>query len=173
MKSPHAYLTLAPTLQLQNDYHVAVKFLPYQLDFVQMGISLKHEADGVRHSPDEHADRRARMFYAVAREYATLQGLQLRGPPKLLHSRFCNLGLLYASNAGLEIPYLKTVFDAGWPNGWREYDMEDPAVIQDTLQKIGVPSVDQFTTIFVTPGGPGDQSMQQLAVQAEARGCAM
>ena len=154
MKSPHAYLVLAPVLQLEADYHVEVDWVvrlartcctastcpgcnagcpearmvamhgckslqlyrtpacqAYQLDFVEMGISTKHEADGgeipllsstrtrvcsldrflvtstdlqhrcviaVRIPPNEHSNRRARMFYSVAREYAKLQVALLR-----------------------------------------------------------------------------------------------
>ena len=154
MKSPHAYLVLAPVLQLEADYHVEVDWVvrlartcctastcpgcnagcpearmvamhgckslqlyrtpacqAYQLDFVEMGISTKHEADGgeipllssthtrvcsldrflvtstdlqhrcviaVRIPPNEHSNRRARMFYSVAREYAKLQMALLR-----------------------------------------------------------------------------------------------
>ena len=37
MKSPHAYLILAPALQVARDYHVKVEFKPYELSFVDMG----------------------------------------------------------------------------------------------------------------------------------------
>ena len=40
---------LLGALRLAEEYAVRVEFKPYQLDFVEMGISLKHEADGVRH----------------------------------------------------------------------------------------------------------------------------
>ena len=98
VKSPHAYLVLKPFLQVQEDYDVSVEFKPYQLDFVEMGISLTRPEDGCqeRVSPSPQSDRRARMFYAVARDYAALQGLRIRGPYKLLQSRLANLALLYA-----------------------------------------------------------------------------
>jgi hypothetical protein len=74
VKSPHAYLILQPALQIAADYNVTVEFKPYQLDFVEMGISLKSpedpaNPDGQRESPSAQSDRRARMFYSVAREY--------------------------------------------------------------------------------------------------------
>merc|ERR1711935_529238 len=80
IKSPHAYICLGPTLQVAEDYHVKVSFLPYSLDFVQMGITTQHTSDGERIPPDQHADRRARMFYTVAREYAQLQNIQIKPP---------------------------------------------------------------------------------------------
>lgn len=145
VKSPHAYLILQPFLQVQEDYAVTVEFKPYQLDFVEMGISLTRPEDGCpeRVSPSPQSDRRARMFYAVAREYAALQGLQIRGPYKLLQSRLANLALLYArgesdhNHMKVDVDYLLTVFDAGWPNGWREYDMESVEVLKATLAELG------------------------------------
>ena len=83
------------------------------------------------------------MFYAVARDYAALQGLQIRGPHKLLQSRLANLALLYArgesdhSSKKVDVDYLRTVFYAGWPNGWREYDMESVEVLKATLADLG------------------------------------
>eukprot|EP01043_Picozoa_sp_COSAG02_P056805 COSAG02_NODE_6794_length_3358_cov_13.133783_1_plen_218_part_00 len=145
VKSPHAYLVLKPFLQVQEDYAVSVEFKPYQLDFVDMGISLTRPEDGCpeRVSPSPQSDRRARMFYAVARDYAALQGLQIRGPYKLLQSRLANLALLYArgesdhNHMKVDVDYLATVFNAGWPNGWREYDMESAEVLQATLAELG------------------------------------
>ena len=145
VKSPHAYLILKPFLQIQEDYDVNVEFKPYQLDFVQMGISLTRPEDGCpeRVSPSPHSDRRARMFYAVARDYAALQGLRIRGPYKLLQSRLANLALLYArgesdhNHMKVDVEYLWAVFNAGWPNGWREYDMESAEVLKATLEELG------------------------------------
>ena len=147
VKSPHAYLILGPALQIAVDYDVRLEFKPYQLDFVEMGISLRHDADGVRHSPSEQSDRRARMFYATAREYAALQGLQIRGPPKLLPSRLGNLAFMYArgehaaaaagcGSTNNSTHFLQSIFDAGWPNGWRDYDLESADVLQTTLAQV-------------------------------------
>ena len=54
----------------------------------------------MRHSPSALSDSRAKMFYTVAREYARLQDIQIRGPHKLLQSRLANLALLFARAAG-------------------------------------------------------------------------
>ena len=175
MKSPHAYLILAPALQVARDYHVKVEFKPYELSFVDMGISTKHEADGVRHSPSALSDSRAKMFYTVAREYARLQDIQIRGPHKLLQSRLANLALLFARAEGggntkkVVAPFLQTVFDAGWPNGWREYDMEDASVLKQTLADLGA-DVSGFDA-FVEPGGEGDQGMAAIREEGDASGC--
>lgn len=179
VKSPHAYLILQPALQIAADYNVTVDFKPYQLDFVEMGISLKSPEDpsnpeGQRESPSAQSDRRARMFYSVARDYAALQGIGIRGPYKLLRSRLGNLAFLYARGESehnflkVEAEFLKAIFDAGWPNGWREYDMEDPEVLKSTLAELGAdPSgFDEY----IEEGGEGDQAMAEMAAAAEASG---
>jgi 2-hydroxychromene-2-carboxylate isomerase len=200
IKSPHAYLILKPALQVQEDYAVRVEFKSYRLDFVEMGISKTRPEDGhsERVSPSVQADRRARMFYAVARDYAALQGIQIRGPYKLLQSRLANLALGYArgesdhNHMKVDVEYLRTVFDAGWPSGWREYDMESADVLKATLSELGadVSGFDEYVqshTVFdishgsthrmpvcrrryVEPGGEGDQMLAQVAAAAEASG---
>jgi hypothetical protein len=97
--------------------------------------------------------------YITPGDYAALQGINIRGPYKLLKSRLGNLALLYArgesdhSAIKCEAEYLQAVFDAGWPNGWREYDMEDPEVLKGTLAELGAdPSgFDEF----IEEGGEG------------------
>ena len=45
MKSPHAYISVRPTLQIVNDYKVEViddfeiDFRPYTLSYIEMGVS--------------------------------------------------------------------------------------------------------------------------------------
>ena len=170
VKSPHAYLLLGPALQLQKDYAVEVQFLPYTLDFVsQMGLTVTLDEKGIRVPPSAHADRRARMFYTTAREYAKLQGLRIRGPTKLLDSRVGNLGLLYASQLGdwaKASAYLALLWGRGWPSGWRDFDLEDPQCIEDTLtETMSVPAGD-FRD-YIAPDGRGDQYMSRIRSEAE------
>ncbi|MEM7190289.1 MAG: hypothetical protein AAF439_11820, partial [Pseudomonadota bacterium] len=68
MKSPHAYIAVRPTLEVQRDFRVKVDFRPYRLSYTGMGISSSVDNDE-RKPPSESADRRARMFYAAARYY--------------------------------------------------------------------------------------------------------
>ena len=39
MKSPHAYISVRPTLQIVNDYKVEIDFRPYTLSYIEMGVS--------------------------------------------------------------------------------------------------------------------------------------
>jgi len=111
------------------------------------------------------------MFYTVAREYAKLQGLQIRGPTKLLDSRCANLGLMFARQHGLAAKYLAHIFDAGWPNGWREFELENEAHIEEALTQVcGSESASGFTAYRAT-GGAGDSALRASMESAEATGC--
>jgi 2-hydroxychromene-2-carboxylate isomerase len=114
VKSPHAYLAVAPTLKLQEDYHCLVNWLPYELSYIGIGVSTSVEGDRIRRPPNEHATRKAKMYYTTAREYAKLQGLKIRGPHQLLDSHESLKAMLYAKKQGREIDYLTCVFDNGW-----------------------------------------------------------
>ncbi len=88
VKSPHSYLMVKPALQLQDDYDCTVTFKPcdaaehatdersrsvllsrrYDLSYVAMGISTVHDPkDPKRRPANAQAERRAKMYYTVAR----------------------------------------------------------------------------------------------------------
>ena len=71
MKSPHAYISVRPTLQIAKDYKVEIDFRPYTLSYIEMGVS-KTTKDQKRRPPSPDADRKARMFYAAARELSLI-----------------------------------------------------------------------------------------------------
>eukprot|EP00941_MAST-03F_sp_MAST-3F-sp1_P000035 g35.t1 len=172
VKSPHSYLILGPVLQLQRDYKVDIHLKPYTLSFLEMGISTVHESSGVRKPPSLLAERRARMFYSAAREYGTLQGLEIRGPYKLLQSRIANLALLRAEECGLGINFLQKISAQGWPSGWRDFDMENPETLKGTLEEIGV--TEKFLAdwdAYIQVDGPGDKQLRIIRQEAEESGC--
>ncbi|MFP6697565.1 MAG: hypothetical protein VCF08_11755, partial [Alphaproteobacteria bacterium] len=39
MKSPHAYVSVRPSLQVARDYRVRVNFLPYTMSYITIGVS--------------------------------------------------------------------------------------------------------------------------------------
>eukprot|EP00656_Telonema_subtile_P027509 TRINITY_DN29615_c0_g1_i2.p1 TRINITY_DN29615_c0_g1~~TRINITY_DN29615_c0_g1_i2.p1 ORF type:complete len:216 (+),score=56.27 TRINITY_DN29615_c0_g1_i2:123-770(+) len=155
-------------LQVAQDYNVELDFLPFGLDFVSMGITKEHTSDNKRIPPSKHADLRARMFYATAREYARLQKLPFRPPAALLRSRVANLGLLYARDAGVAAEFIGRVFEAGWPNGFREYDMESVEALQGSLANAQHPRPEGFAAFLSS--GEGETRLEQVAEQARASG---
>lgn len=129
------------------------------------------ESDGARHPPSALADRRAKMFYTVSREYAKIQGLKIRGPAKLLDSRCGNLGLMFAREHGVAAQYLAQIFDAGWPNGWRDFDLEDEAHVEGALGNVCGSAAAAGFPGYIAPGGEGDVALRASMEDAEATGC--
>ena len=114
LKSPHAYLAVRPTLELAVDFRVRLNFLPYTLSYTTLGVSKSVDADMQRKPVDAAADRKARMYYTTARQYAALQGLPFRTPYRLLDSELANRCFLFARTQHLEVPFVMRVFLEGW-----------------------------------------------------------
>lgn len=170
MKSPHAFLAVLPTLDVERDYHCLLRWLPFELSYVDIGVSTEVGPDMVRRPPSAHGDRRARMYYRAAREYARLQGVRIRGPARLLDSRRANMGMLWAARQGRAAEYALDVFRAGWPSGWRDYDMEDPARLAASLRNAGA-GADGFAE-WLRSGAARDEydAAQRAAVRSGAVG---
>ena len=139
VKSPHSYLVVNPAMQMGQDYYCKVNFKPYDLSYVDMNLTTEHDRDNpVRKPPDGAQDRRARMFYTVARVYAKAMGLELRGPKTLLSAEKANMGLAWAFKHGFAAHYLLDIYQKGWSNGWREYDMTDVNNIKTSMEIAGM-----------------------------------
>ena len=169
MKSPHAYLAVRPTLELARDYQVKLNFLPYTLSYETLGLTTSVDPDMARRPPSPAADRKARMYYTAARQYAHLQRLPFRSPHRLLDSEMSHRAFLYAKAQGLEIPFAMKVYLQGWGSGWREYELESPEQLKATLDEVGA-ATDTFDA-YIAPGGEGDTALQVSLQRAEDTGC--
>ena len=167
MKSPHAYIAVRPTLELARDYRVKLDFRPYTLSYTGMGISTSIE-NNERRPPSADADRRARMFYAAARQYAALQRIPLRSPHRLLDAELAHRTFLFAKKQGLEIPFMMSVCLRGWGSGWREVEIESLDEMRSTLAALGA-NLDGFDT-FVAPDGQGQTELAKCIEDAHASG---
>ena len=96
VKSPHAYLAVRPSLMVARDYSVQLDIQPYTLDYVALGVSTSVDSDMRRRPASAAADRKARMYYAAARQYAALQALPFRSPHRLLVSTAVHKAWLFA-----------------------------------------------------------------------------
>ena len=137
-KSPHAYLAVRPSL----------------------------EADMKRRPATPAADRKVRMYYTAARQYAVLQGLPFRTPYRLLDSASANKAFLFAKRQGLEVPFLMRVYVHGWGNGWRDYEIESLKRLRGTLTEVGA-HTDGFEE-FMAPNGVGEAEIVSCTAKAEA-----
>ena len=168
LKSPHAYLAVRPTLEIARDFHVSVNFLPYTLSYETLGVSKSVDADMQRRPVSPAADRKARMYYATAREYAALQSLPLKSPHRLLDSTAAHRALLFAKQQKREVPFAMAVYLAGWSSGWRDIELESAPQLKAISKSVDV-DTDGYDA-FVAPGGAADAALRQLAEDAEAAG---
>ncbi len=165
IKSPYAFLAVAPARELERDYRVTLNWLPYTLDIPDFLGSAEVDADGrvVAENRSPHQWRRVRYSYMDARRYANLQGLTLRGPRKIWDSSLAHIGLLYASQAGVLDAYLDRVYEQFWR---RELDIEDMAVMSGVLAELGA-DAEGFAA---WAAGPGREAHDRIQEQAEAAG---
>ena len=143
MKSPHAYLAVRPSLEVARDYRVRLNFLPYTMSYTAIGVSKSVEPDMKRRPPSPAADRKARMYYTAARQYAALQGLPFRSPYRLLDSTLAHKAFLFAKQQGLEVPFLMRVYVQGWGRGWRDYEVESHPSVPSPGLRVSVTSAPQ------------------------------
>ncbi len=168
IKSPHAYLAVRPSLEVARDYRVRVNFLPYTMSYVAVGLTTGVEPDMKRRPATPAADRKARMYYTTARQYAVLQGLPFRSPYRLLDSAWPNKAFLFAKRQGLEVPFLMHLYVQGWGSGWRDYEIESLERLRGTLAEVGA-RTDGFEE-FLAPNGAGEAEIKSCMAKAEAAG---
>ena len=168
IKSPHSYLAVRPSLEVARDYKVQVNFLPYTLSYVGLGLTTSVQPDNKRRPANLTADRKARMYYAAARQYAALQGLPFRSPYRLLDSTSANKAFLFAKTQKLEVPFLMQVYVQGWGSGWRNYEIESLDQLSETLGLIGA-NTDGFEA-YMQSEGLGDTTLRSCMEKAETSG---
>jgi 2-hydroxychromene-2-carboxylate isomerase len=170
LKSPHAYLAIRPSLELAKDYRVHVNFLPYTLSYVEAGLTTEVTTEMKRKPLNQASDRKARMYYAAAREYAKLQDLPFRTPYRLLDSVLAHKALLFAKKQNLEIPFILSVYTAGWGSGWRDFELESIDDLREALVDCGT-DLDGFEE-YLSEEGPGVKELTSCIRSAEKTGIA-
>ena len=136
IKSPYAYLALAPARALERDFRVTLNWLPYTLRIPDFLGSAEVDSDGrvVAENRSPHQWRRVRYSYMDVRRYANLRGLTIRGPRKIWDSSLAHAGLLYARDRGALAAYLDMVYERFWK---RALDIEDMAAVAAVLAEAG------------------------------------
>ena len=152
VKSPYAFVSVKPTLALEQELGLQFDWRPYTLDIPSyLGSARKEKGKVVESSGRSPKIWNAiRYAYVDARRYAELQGYTLKGTDKIWDSSLANMGILFVNlHFRDRIPdYLEAVFPPFWR---RELDIEDINVIKDCLKTAGVDSSD-FQT-FVSRAG--------------------
>ena len=184
LKSPYAYLAIAPTAALERDFNVRIDWLPYTLDIPSyLGSARvgkkdnKVKAGSANRSPAQW--NAVRYAYMDARRYATRRTPELTifGTEKIWDSSLAGMAMLWVRRLAADAPTaedraaLWTQFnDALWPPFWRrELDIEDPAVLRDVLDRAGLQS--GGFEAFCDDGGEGRAEYAAVQLRAvEERG---
>jgi 2-hydroxychromene-2-carboxylate isomerase len=125
-KSPYAFVVKDPAYELEEQFDIRLKWLPYTIDIPSYLDSVEERT--------EHHWRRVRYMYMDARRIAKKAGLTLYGTKKVYDSSIANIGLLYADRAGVFRPYNDTVFERFWKH---ELEIEDRHAIRSVLDEAG------------------------------------
>lgn len=128
-KSPYAYLAKDPALELERDFDVELKWLPYTLEIPDFLGTVEER--------NPHQWRRVRYSYMDARRLANRRGLTVRGPRKIFDSSLAAIGMLYAQHRGTFQRYNDIVFERFWK---RELDIEDRETIRKMIEESGAES---------------------------------
>ena len=131
VKSPYAYLAMAPTRALAAEFGIHPVWKSYTLEIPDFL--------GAVETRNPHQWRRVLYSYMDARRLANQVGLTVRGPQKIFDSSIAHIGMLRAQDHGLFEPYIDRVFERFWK---RELEIEDPAVIASVLEEAGAPAAD-------------------------------
>ena len=164
-KSPYAFLAQEGTFALADRAGAELDVLPYSLHIPDFLGAAEVDAEGrvLSQSRNEHQWRRVRYSYMDCRREANRRGLTIRGPRKIFDSTCSHVGFLWAKERGGFRPYHDTVFEKFWR---RELDIEDPAIIEDTLAASGV-EVRGFRDYL---GHEGPRRLEEIRQDAEAKG---
>ena len=167
VKSPYAFVAIRPTLALEAELGLQFDWRPLTLDIPSyLGSAEKKEGKVVASKGRSKRTWNAiRYSYRDARRYAERQGLILKGTEKIWDSTLPNIGILWVMQTARD--RLGDYFEAVYPPFWRrELDIEDIAVIENSLRQAGV-EVEGFAD-FTT--GDGREQHDQLQPQFHPNG---
>jgi 2-hydroxychromene-2-carboxylate isomerase len=152
--SPYAFVAKQGAYDLERDYEIELRWLPYTLDVASFQQSVE--------ARDPHHWRRVRYLYMDARRFAGKQGLTIKGPKKIFHARPLNAGALYARRYGIFRVYNDKAFERFWR---RELDPESVEAVEALLAEAGAPP--GFSAFLA---GDGGVEHDRLRGEAEAAG---
>ena len=151
IKSPYAFVAIAPTLRLETELGLVFDWRPLTLDIPSYLGSARKEAGKVVESERSPAQWSAvRYAYRDARRYAEMQGHILKGTEKIWDTRQINTAILWVNQTARDrlASFLNAVYPAFWR---RELDVENLSVVEHCLEAAGVP-VEGFATYCQTEG---------------------
>ncbi|HUT50389.1 MAG TPA: DsbA family protein [Alphaproteobacteria bacterium] len=160
-KSPYAFVAKAAAYALEDDFDIALDWLPYTLDIPSYLGSVENR--------DAHQWRKVRYAYMDARRYANKQGLTLKGPRKIYDTRTAQTGMLFAKMHGVFHPYHDDVFERFWSH---EIEIEDVSEVVAAIDAAGAPGA-EFSAFLAGDGGAAHDRIRAAAEEAGIFGVPM
>ena len=165
-KSPYAFLALAPTYQLEDDFGIEIDWRHLTLDIGSYLGTARADAKGRVLESNRSKDQWAWVKYAYrdAKRTARHRGLVLKGTVKIWDSSLAAIGMQWAKAAGRSClrRYLFTGYERFWK---RELDIEDPGVIEALLERSGAP-IEGFFDYLNGPGREEHDALQARLLPA-------
>lgn len=166
LKSPYAFIAIAPTRAMAAEVGVAIDWRPFTLDIPSYLGSARLDARGRVASSDRTPGQWSTVRYAYrdARRYARLRGLTLRGTEKIWDSSLAGIALLWAKRQGDE--WLSRFMDEAYERFWRrDLDIEDPGSLEDVMRHVGVEE-SGFRAFAEGPGRAAHDELNRAAFDA-------
>jgi 2-hydroxychromene-2-carboxylate isomerase len=154
-KSPYAYLSLAPTRQLERDFDIA-------LDWRPLTLHIPNYLDAVDER-SAHNWRKVKYAYMDARRLANRVGLTVLGPKKIFDSSIASIALLYAKDKPGFDRFVDIVFEGFFK---RTLDIEQVDQIVKALGDAGIDAAG-FPAYLA---GPGREFHDKQRVETEQSG---
>jgi 2-hydroxychromene-2-carboxylate isomerase len=154
-KSPYAYLAKDPTYELEREFGVEFRWLPYVLRIP--------EFLGTVEDRNPHQWRRVRYSYMDARRLANRRGLTVRGPQKIFDSALVSIGMIYAERRSVMRRFMDLAFERFWK---REFDIENVAAVSAVLADSGA----EPAAFAEFASGEGRAELDRICGEAEDLG---
>ena len=141
VKSPYAFVSIKPTLELEKELGVEFDWRPLTLDIPSyLGSAEKRGGKVIRsEGRSQTAWNTIRYSYRDARRYAERQGYILKGTEKIWDTRIASIAILWVRQTARS--RLSNFFEVVYPAFWRrELDVEDISVVENCLENAGVSS---------------------------------
>jgi len=157
-KSPYAFLAFDPAFALEDKYHIALKWKPFQL---------RLKGKGQR---SQYSEYKVKYSYMDARRWANMRGgLMIRGPLKIFDTTPALIGGLYAEKHGKLRAYGNKVFDLFFR---RELAADEADAVAPVIESIGL-AAPGFRD-YLAGEGPSDyERAQEDAVADQVFGVPM
>ncbi len=164
LKSPYAYLAIAPTRAMAQARGVPIEWRPFTLDIPSyLGsakLDKKGKVDTAKRTKQQWSG--VKYSYMDARRYANLTGKTVRGTVKIWDSSLAGISMLWAKRAGRIDAYIDTVYPPFWR---RDLDIDDVAVLESSLEEAGI-DVAGFRAFADGPGRAEHDALNEAAFAA-------